>query len=79
MTDETVDYSGWSDEDLAAEQNRLATERTRVRLAQVAVANELEVRAALAGLSVRAAEVFRLRVSGSVGPTGDGEQIGVKP
>jgi hypothetical protein len=59
---------GLTDEGLAAYRDELAQERTAVRLAQVAVADELQLRAALKGLPAEL--VQRITIGGAVGSQG---------
>jgi hypothetical protein len=66
----TVDYSTWSDEDLTARADVLAAERTRVRLDQVAIGVELEIRRSLAAMSPETRRVISLRLGGAVGSDG---------
>lgn len=61
------DLSKLSDAKLSALADELAAKRTEIRLAQVAVADEQQARAALAGLSEGArGRVHELSLSGGV-------------
>lgn len=68
-----MDVTKMSTEDLRAEQEQLAAERTRVRERQVAVAAELDLRSALDSMPAESARLVKLRLDGSIGPTGESE------
>lgn len=63
-----IDYTTWSDEDLAVEADRLAEERTRVRLQQNAVSAEADLRRMMKGMSGAAREALTIRLEGGVAP-----------
>ncbi len=68
------DYSTWTDAKLEAKAAELAQQRTAIRLEQLKVSAELEVRASIAQLSPAAREVFAIRVGGGITPAGEGSQ-----
>jgi hypothetical protein len=79
MAGKPTDYGTWSDKKLAAEEARLAEERTKVRLAQNAVAAEREIRAALSTLSPNALARLRVvRVGGEIGAEGGSSARGIE-
>jgi len=65
----TTDYSQMTVDELHAEANRLAEQRTAIRLQQNAIQAELEIRKALEGMSGAAQQALRVRLEGGVKPT----------
>ena len=61
----------WTTVELEAEAVRLGLERTQVRLAQVAVSSELEIRRALETLSPEARRIVQIRLEGGIAPEGE--------
>lgn len=57
--------------DLERLRDDLAAQRTSIRLQQVAVASELELRAALAAMTPETRRVVELRLGGSIKPEGE--------
>ena len=66
------DLTKFSDKELEAESSRLAEERTKVRLAQNAVADELSARKMLEGLSEGAKRTLQLKLGGEISSAGEG-------
>lgn len=64
---------GMSDEKLEKLSSDLAETRTQVRLAQNAVASEIEIRRALAAMSPETRRVINLRLGGEIAPSGSAE------
>lgn len=60
-----------NDEELAKEADRLAEQRTEVRLAQNAVAQQQQIRAALATLPPETRNIVKITVEGNVVPAGE--------
>lgn len=72
VPDESFDYRGWTDDELAAEAERLAGLRTRVRLAQNRVAANVGMRTAIRGMD-GATRAYVLELGGDLVPTGGAE------
>jgi hypothetical protein len=65
------DYTTWSVEKLMAERDRLAEQRTTIRLQQNAVDSVLQVKQAMEALPEGARRLVKIELGGSVEPQGE--------
>lgn len=67
----TKNLSKMNDEELAAEAESLAKQRTEIRLRQNEVAQQQQIRAALATLPPETRRIVKIELEGNVVPAGE--------
>lgn len=65
------ELSKLSDDELAALDAELAAKRTEIRLEQIAVSAEIDLRRALGAMSAESRRIIHIRLEGGISPSGD--------
>jgi hypothetical protein len=71
----TKKLSNMTDEELNAEAEKMAGERTDIRLKQLEVSREQEIRAALAAMSPETRRLIKITLEGGIAPQGEPEGV----